>query len=226
MWCNSKLWARSSAEWLRVIATICICLKNLGGDQFYRGCHMLGLIIVSTVKLKANAFPSSSSGLGLRGIFGAHFPQSTESKCHTFSGITENKDSLQRLLFPFGVKELEIFRSKFIWNVPIIWWKESLIQESPPAPSGGRAQCHVTSVLKWHTQVRLTSCYRPSRRPFFLSWSVYVFMFSERGRPLTPPPPHPRQWTNKGVLFSNCPRGSGAIYWSAVTQFLCDLCPA
>lgn len=70
---------------------------------------MLGLITVSTVKLKANAFPSSSSGLGLRGIFGAHFPQSTESKCHTFSGITEKPPgSLQRLLFPFGVKELEI----------------------------------------------------------------------------------------------------------------------
>lgn len=70
---------------------------------------MLGLIIVSTVKLKANAFPSSSSGLGLRGIFGAHFPQSTESKCHMLSGITENRPALYKdSCFHFGVKGLEI----------------------------------------------------------------------------------------------------------------------
>lgn len=66
-----------------------------GGNQFYQDCHMLGLIIVSTVKLKANAFPSSSSSLGLQGIshHAAHFLQSTKTNATCSQENTYNMNS-------------------------------------------------------------------------------------------------------------------------------------
>lgn len=71
---GALLWGRNNAmqqqiicafkwECLGVIATICICLKNLRGNLCYRSCHMFWQIILNTVKIRANAFPFSSVGL-------------------------------------------------------------------------------------------------------------------------------------------------------------------
>lgn len=76
---GALLWSRNNAmqqqiicafkwEWLRMIATICICLKNLREHLYYWSCHMLWRIILNTVKIKANAFPFCGSSIGLQGV--------------------------------------------------------------------------------------------------------------------------------------------------------------
>lgn len=90
---GALLWGRNNAmqqqiirafkwECLGVIATICICLKNLRGNLRYRSCHMFWQIILNTVKIRANVFPFSSSSRGLQGVcnHAVHFFHSSQEQ--------------------------------------------------------------------------------------------------------------------------------------------------
>lgn len=101
---GALLWGRNNAmqqqiirafkwECLGVIATICICLKILRGNLCYRSCHMFWQIILNTVKIRANAFPFSSSSRGLQGVcnHAVHFFHSSqEQTAHALSNNLKN----------------------------------------------------------------------------------------------------------------------------------------